>query len=75
MAFELTKPRRDELVRALRRFAAEELEVDMGDLKASLLLDFALERIGPAVYAQAVADAQRHVIERAEEMDAQVRWR
>ena len=34
---------------------------EIGDLKASLLLDFALTEIGPSVYNLAIADAQTYL--------------
>ncbi len=54
----------DETVKKLRasiqRYFAENLDQDIGDLKADLLLDFALREIGPSVYNQAIADAQAY---------------
>lgn len=46
------------LVGSIRRFFAEELEADIGDLKALSVLDFFTREIGPSVYNQAIADAQ-----------------
>ncbi len=43
---------------SIQRFAAEHLDADIGDLKADLILDYALREIGPSVYNQAIADAQ-----------------
>lgn len=45
------------------------LEQGIGDLKASLLLDFVLKEIGPSVYNQAVADAQARMAEMVDEID------
>lgn len=70
---DLPKATRDRMIASLRRFADEEMEVEMGDLKASLLLDFVLQEIAPSVYNHAVADAQKHLLARVEEMDANVR--
>ena len=46
------------LLGSIRRFFAEELEDDIGDLKARSVLDFFVRELGPSVYNQAVADAQ-----------------
>jgi len=43
---------------SIQRFVAEHLDQDIGDLKADLILDYALREIGPTVYNQAIADAQ-----------------
>lgn len=57
MAIKLPKPTEQRLIASIRRYCAEELE-EIGDLKASLFLDFCLREIGPAIYNQAIADAQ-----------------
>lgn len=46
------------LISSIKRFFAEELEEDIGDLKASAVLDFCLREIAPSAYNQAIADAQ-----------------
>lgn len=46
---------------SIRRFVAEEYGADLGDLGAARFLDFCLEEIAPAVYNQAIADAQAHL--------------
>lgn len=49
------------LVEAVKRFFLEELEQDIGDLKALGVLEFFTREVGPSVYNQAIADAQRHM--------------
>ncbi|PKQ19830.1 MAG: DUF2164 domain-containing protein [Actinobacteria bacterium HGW-Actinobacteria-6] len=46
------------LIGSIRRFFDQELEEDIGDLKALSVLDFFVREIGPNVYNQAIADAQ-----------------
>jgi uncharacterized protein (DUF2164 family) len=48
------------LLGSIKRFFAEELEDDIGDLKAMRVLEFCLQEISPSVYNQAIADAQRY---------------
>jgi len=43
---------------SIKRFFAEKLDDEIGDLKARLVLDYCLREIGPTVYNQAIADAQ-----------------
>ena len=43
---------------SIKRYMAEQLDQDIGDLQAGLLLDFCLKEIAPTVYNKAVADAQ-----------------
>lgn len=47
------------LLESIKRFFAEELEEDVGDLKARAVLDYCTREIGPSVYNQAIADAQK----------------
>jgi len=46
---------------SIQRFVAQEYGVSLGGLGAGVFLDFCLKEIGPAVYNQAVADAQAHL--------------
>jgi len=52
------------LIESIRRFFAEDLEEDIGELKARAVLDFFVRELGPGVYNQAIADAQQS-LERA----------
>ena len=65
MAIELSDDTTKRLIASIRRYFTDELDQDIGDLKARLLLEYCLTEIGPSVYNQAIADAQayfsRHV--------------
>jgi uncharacterized protein (DUF2164 family) len=52
------------LLGSIKRFFAEELDEDIGDLKARLVLDYFVREIGPSVYNHAISDAQES-LERA----------
>ena len=58
MAIELEKETRDALVASIKRYFNENLDDEIGDLKASLFLDYCLEEIGPSIYNQAISDAE-----------------
>lgn len=49
---------RAEALASLKRYADENFPEPLGDLPATLLLDFLLEEIGPVIYNAAIADAQ-----------------
>ncbi len=55
---------------SLKRYAAENLDQEIGDLKADLLLDYVLREIGPTIYNQAIADAKHFFQERTADLDA-----
>jgi uncharacterized protein (DUF2164 family) len=69
MAIELSKETRDRLIGSLKRYTTEAMDSEIGDLKASLLLQFILKEIGPSIYNQAVADAQARMQEMVSEVD------
>ncbi len=69
MAIKLSKDVEKRLVASIKRYFAENMEDEIGDLKARLLLDYCLREIGPSIYNQAIADAQAHLQERVSELD------
>ncbi len=68
MAIQLDKPTQKTLTDSIKRFFAEELDEDIGDLKAGRVLEFALKELGPSIYNQAIADAQSYLQEKASEL-------
>lgn len=66
----LTPDARTLLLASIKRYVAEELEQDIGDLKAGSLLDYALKEIGPTIYNQAILDAQTYFQERALDLES-----
>lgn len=54
---------------SIKRYAAEHLEQEIGDLQAGLLLDYVLQEIGPSVYNKAVHDAQYYLQERVSDLE------
>jgi uncharacterized protein (DUF2164 family) len=69
MAITLSPDAKRQLRASIKRYVAEDLEQDIGDLKVDALLDFFLKEIGPTVYNQAIADAQQYFQERAIDLD------
>ncbi len=65
MEITLAKDVEKKLTASIKRYASENLETDFGELQASLFLQFCLEEIGPAVYNQAISDAQTYMQEKA----------
>lgn len=66
---EISKEQRKVAVKSIQRYFAENLETTVGELPAGLLLNFFLEEIGPAIYNQAVKDAQTRVQMRVADLD------
>ena len=68
MAIKLEKQAERYLVDSIKRFFAEDLDDDIGDLKAMRVLDFCIKEIGPSIYNQAIADAQAYFQEKTSDL-------
>lgn len=55
---------------SIRRYVAGELELEIGDLKAGLFLDYIVAELGPTIYNQAIADARAFFEERTADLGA-----
>jgi uncharacterized protein (DUF2164 family) len=65
---QLAKDTETYLIGSIKRFFAEELDEDIGDLKAARVLDYFVTEIGPSVYNQAIADAQTYFQEKTSDL-------
>ncbi|WP_394224108.1 DUF2164 domain-containing protein [Alteromonas gracilis] len=54
---------KETIVRELQNYFDSELNVELGQFDGEFLLDFIIEKVGPAVYNQGISDA-RAVLER-----------
>ena len=68
MAIKLQKDTEKYLVGSIKRFFVEEMDADIGDLKAARVLEFLVREIGPSIYNQAIADAQAYFQEKAADL-------
>ena len=69
MTITLTEDTQQQAIASLKRYLAEELDQDVGDLKAGLLLEFILKEIAPSVYNSAIADAQTYLRDRVADLE------
>jgi uncharacterized protein (DUF2164 family) len=69
---DLPKPARSEAIASIQRYFEQEMPEPLGDLAAGLLLNFFLEEIGPAIYNQAIADAQIRLVQRASDLTGEL---
>jgi uncharacterized protein (DUF2164 family) len=56
-------------VASIRRYFKDELDQDIGDLKAGLVLEFFVKEIAPSVYNTAISDAQTYLRDRVADLD------
>lgn len=61
---------RTQAVALLREYLANELDAEVGELKATLLLDFIVRELGPTIYNQAIGDARTFLDERLADLGA-----
>jgi uncharacterized protein (DUF2164 family) len=66
----LSDAARKQAVAAVQQYFAANMDEEIGDLKAGLLLDFILSELGPSVYNQAIADARAFFEERTSDLAA-----
>ena len=69
MAITLAPDVTKQLLASIKRYVAENLDQDIGDLKAGMLLDYVLKEIAPTVYNQAITDAQAYFQGRVADLD------
>lgn len=69
MTITLREETRLRLIGSIQRYFSENMDEPVGDLKATLLLDFCVREIGPSIYNQAILDAQSHLQDKVAEMD------
>jgi uncharacterized protein (DUF2164 family) len=69
MNISLSEDVKKQSIASIRRYFDEELDQDIGDLKAALVLDFILKEIAPSVYNGAVNDAQTYLRDRVADLE------
>lgn len=68
MSINLRPETKKHLLGSIKRFFAEHMDAEIGDLKATLVLEFFAREIGPSIYNQAIADAQAFLQERVSDL-------
>lgn len=59
---------RNELIGKIKEYFYEERDEDLGDLAASIVLDFIIEEIAPEFYNQGVYDSYTYMTDRVEDV-------
>ena len=69
MAIELKKEVQKDLIASIKRYFADNLGDEIGDLKASLLLEYIVVEIGPSIYNQVIADAHAYLQDKVADLE------
>lgn len=64
----LAKEKREDLIREIRHYFYTERGEELGELAASLMLDFIQEKLAPEFYNQGVYDSYKYMTERVEDI-------
>jgi uncharacterized protein (DUF2164 family) len=65
----ITKDVKVQSLASIKRYFTENMEEEIGDLRAMLLLEFFVSEIGPSIYNQAIADAQVFLQEKIADLE------
>ena len=70
MSIMLPKDTEAKIKNSIKQYFYENMETEIGDLKATLFLDYFLKEIGPTIYNQAIHDAQSVMIDKVNDLDS-----
>jgi len=68
MAIKLTPQESEEVIHSLKKYCSSELDLELSELKAKLLLDYLQQEIAPLAYNQGVRDAEEYFRARVEDL-------
>jgi uncharacterized protein (DUF2164 family) len=71
MRIQLTDERRECMLRSIKRYFAETLDQELGDLAAERLLEFFVKELGAPVYNQAIQDARKFLLEKLDDLEGE----
>jgi uncharacterized protein (DUF2164 family) len=69
VAIIMTDEARKQSIASIKRYFLEELDQDIGELKAGLMLDFVLKEIAPTIHNAAISDAQTYLRDRVADLE------
>ena len=72
MKIELSKEARSDAIASIQRYFQENMTEPIGNLAAGLLLNYFVAEVGPAIYNQAIADAQARIHQRLSDVEAEL---
>jgi len=72
VTIELTKQTREQAIASIQRYFQENMSEPIGNMAAGLLLNYFVEEIGPAIYNQAIADAQARIQQRLSDLESEL---
>jgi uncharacterized protein (DUF2164 family) len=71
MHVELSGDRRDGIVRSVRQFFEEQLDLALSDFQAERVVNFFVKELGAPVYNQAIRDAHGFLQEKLQDLEGE----
>ena len=72
MKIELPKQTREDAIISIQRYFQENMGESIGNMAAGLLLNYFVEELGPAIYNQAIADAQARIQKHMSDLEGEL---
>jgi uncharacterized protein (DUF2164 family) len=69
MTITVSSETQQRMIASIKEYFLEQMDDEVGELKASMLLEFFLREIGPTVYNKAIRDAQTQMQERVADLE------
>jgi uncharacterized protein (DUF2164 family) len=69
VSIELSRDTEQRMIASIKRYFAEGMDEEIGDLKASLLLSYFLEELAPSIYNEAIADARAFMRDKVADLE------
>lgn len=67
---ELSNDDKKVLIADIKDFFLKEFDEELGDLRAEIVLDFIVKKVGPKIYNKGVNDSRKWFREKFEDLDA-----
>jgi len=64
----INKEKREQMINEIKAYFSKERDEDLGDLGATLVLDFIIEKLAPEFYNQEVFYAYQYINDRMEDV-------
>lgn len=64
----LNKDKKKQMIEDIKEYFCNEREEEIGDLAASMVLDFVINKLAPEFYNKGVEDSYRYMSEKIEDM-------
>lgn len=65
---DLSKQQKEEMKQKVQDYFFRERDEELGDLSASIMVDFIISELGEVIYNKGIEDAHRYMSERVEEL-------